>query len=161
EGYASSEGHAGDRNDLDLWYNGAQMVLAIATRCADTIVIIHAVGPVNLEPFEGHPNVTSILHAHLPGQESGPSLVPLLWGDIEPSGRLPYTIFKRQTDYPRIDKLANGRIPQSDLTQMSNFDYRNITSAQQQSSIRYPFGYGLDYHSIPITIQNVQIKETQ
>ncbi|RPA72796.1 hypothetical protein BJ508DRAFT_334700 [Ascobolus immersus RN42] len=159
EGYGSSEGHAGDRNDLELWHGGAEMVLTVATHCRDTVVVIHAVGAVNLEPFEGHPNVTAILHAHLPGQEHGSSLTPLLFGDEEPSGRLPYTIFKKEGDYPRIEKEANGRVPQSDLRGMAAFDYRNVTSEEQEKTVRYPFGFGLDYHPDPITISDVEVKE--
>jgi hypothetical protein len=41
-----------------------------------------------------------VLWAGLPGQEAGNSLVDVLYGDYNPSGRLPYTIAKRPEDYP-------------------------------------------------------------
>lgn len=44
-------------------------------------------------------NVTAVLQAGLPGQESGNSIVDVIFGAINPSGRLPYTIAKKQSDY--------------------------------------------------------------
>jgi len=41
----------------------------------------------------------SQLWAGLPGQEAGNSLVDVLWGAVNPSGRLPYTIAKSTSDY--------------------------------------------------------------
>jgi hypothetical protein len=63
-------------------------------------VVVHSVGPLITEPWIDHPNVTAVLWAGLPGQESGNSLVDILYGDVNPSGRLPYTIAKSETDYP-------------------------------------------------------------
>ncbi|KAH7146759.1 glycoside hydrolase family 3 C-terminal domain-containing protein [Dactylonectria estremocensis] len=44
-------------------------------------------------------NVTAILSAHYPGEQLGNSIVDVLWGAVEPSGRLPYSIPKKQSDY--------------------------------------------------------------
>ena len=41
-----------------------------------------------------------VVWAGLPGQESGNSLADVLYGDLNPSGRLPYTIAKKLGDYP-------------------------------------------------------------
>lgn len=49
EGYASTEGVFGDRNDLKLWHGGDKLILSVAERCRDTIVVIHSVGPVDVE----------------------------------------------------------------------------------------------------------------
>jgi len=52
-----------------------------------------------------HPNISAIVWAGLPGQESGNALADVLFGDVNPSGRLPYTIAKTIDDYPvRIEK---------------------------------------------------------
>lgn len=69
-----------------------------------TVVVVHAVGPVDME-WSKHPNITAIVWAGLPGQESGNALADVLFGDVNPSGRLPYTIAKTVGDYPvRIEK---------------------------------------------------------
>lgn len=49
------------------------------------------------------PNVTAILAAHYSGQEVGNSIVDVLWGDVNPSGHLPYTIAYEEDDYAFAD----------------------------------------------------------
>lgn len=51
-------------------------------------------------PWADHPNIKAIVLPGLPGQESGNSLADILFGNVNPSGRLPYTIAKKHEDYP-------------------------------------------------------------
>jgi beta-glucosidase len=46
EGYITVEGNAGDRNNLDPWHNGNDLVKAVAAVNKKTIVVVHSVGPV-------------------------------------------------------------------------------------------------------------------
>lgn len=57
-------------------------------------------------PWAEHPNIKAIVLPGLPGQESGNSLADILFGDVNPSGRLPYTIAKKREHYPA--KINNG-----------------------------------------------------
>ena len=57
----------------------------------NTIVVIHSVGPIPLG-WNNHPNITAIVYAGAPGEQTGPSLVDVLWGAVNPSGRLPFSI---------------------------------------------------------------------
>lgn len=50
-------------------------------------------------PWLDHPNIKAILWPGLPGQESGNSLADVLFGKVNPSGRLTYTIAKNEEDY--------------------------------------------------------------
>jgi hypothetical protein len=61
-----------------------------------------------MESWINHNNVTAVLMAHLPGQESGNALVDILFGEVNPSGKLPYTIAKAETDYPASVLYDNG-----------------------------------------------------
>jgi beta-glucosidase len=55
--------------------------------------------------WSNHPNISAIVWAGLPGQESGNSLADVLFGDVNPSARLPYTIANAESDYhSRIEK---------------------------------------------------------
>jgi beta-glucosidase len=74
-------------------------VLAVAAQNNNTIVVVHSVGPLILEPWIDHPNVTAVLWAGVPGQEAGNAITDVLYGDWNPSGRLPYTIAKQESDY--------------------------------------------------------------
>lgn len=149
EGYQIVESQRGDRNDLNLWHHGDEVIIAVAARCKDTIVVIHTVGPVVMERWIEHPNVTAVLMAGLPGQEAGESLADILYGDVNPSGRLPYTIGKSLQDYganSQIMYTPNAAIPQQDLFDADDglladyryFDRYNITP-------RFEFGFGLGY----------------
>ena len=99
EGYIDVDGNKGDRNNLTAWQAGDQLIATVARSCTNTIVVIHSVGQINMEAWADNPNITAILWASLPGQESGNSLVDVLYGEINPSGRLPFTIAKNDSDY--------------------------------------------------------------
>ena len=85
---------------MTAWNNGDALVQAVAAQNNNTIVVVHSVGPLILEPWIDHPNVTVVLWAGLGGTETGNALVDVLYGAVNPSGRLPYTIAKSPGDYP-------------------------------------------------------------
>ncbi|KAG6883483.1 hypothetical protein C0993_005919 [Termitomyces sp. T159_Od127] len=89
--YDVVNGNQGDRNDLDLWYKGGSLVEAVAAVNENTIVVVHSVGPVYM-PWSTHPNITAIVYAGAPGEQTGPSIVDVLYGKYNPSGRLPFSI---------------------------------------------------------------------
>ena len=147
EGYVKHDGIAGDRNDLLAQKDGDSLVLAVSKSCAgDVIVVVHAVGPVIVEAWVEEPNIKSILLAHLPGQESGNALAQILFGDVNPSGRLPYTVAKRFEDYgpdAAVMYYPNGRIPQQNFREGTDVDYRYFD--KNGISPRWEFGFGMSY----------------
>ena len=92
--------HRISRNNLTGWLNGDALVRAVASQNNNTIVVINSVGPLILEPWVDHPNVTAVVWAGLGGTETGNALVDVIYGAVNPSGRLPYTIAKSLKDYP-------------------------------------------------------------
>lgn len=78
------------------------LVTNVATKCRHTIVIIHNPGIRLVDRFIDHPNVTAVLFAHYPGQDAGRALTRVLYGDVSPSGRLPYTVARNETDYGHL-----------------------------------------------------------
>lgn len=68
------------------------MIEDVAAVCNNTVVVIHSVGPVPMSSWNTHPNITAIIYAGAPGEQTGPSLVDVLWGAVNPSGRLPFSI---------------------------------------------------------------------
>ncbi|OJJ02487.1 hypothetical protein ASPVEDRAFT_29066 [Aspergillus versicolor CBS 583.65] len=139
-----------DRASLAPDWEGNQVVERIASTCPNTVVIMHSNG-VNVLPWADHPNVTAILAAHLPGQEAGNSIVDVLWGDINPSGRLPYTIAKKESDYgyapiansSALQDTTNPEAWQADFKEGVMVDYRHFDAIDK--SVQYEFGYGLSY----------------
>ena len=149
EGYIAWNGVRADRNDLELQKNGNQLVKDVAFSCGGpTVVVIHSIGPVILSDFADFPAVKAILYANLPGQESGNALVDVMFGHIDASGRLPYTIGKSLEDYgPTAPVLyyPNHVIPQADFTEGLYIDYRYFDKHDIKPA--YPFGFGLSYTS--------------
>lgn len=150
EGFIAAGGIRGDRNDLYSQKGGDDLVRNVATGCGDgkgsTIVVIHSVGPVIVENWIDIPGVKAVLFAHLPGQESGNALADVLFGDVNPSGRLPYTVGKNETDYgpaAKILKLPNGLVPQQNFSEGFYIDYRHFD--KHAIAPRYEFGFGLSY----------------
>ncbi|KAJ9409196.1 CAZyme family GH3 [Paecilomyces variotii] len=153
ENYITVEGNPGDRtvSGLYAWHNGDKLVQAAAEKFSKVVVVVHTVGPIILEKWIDLPSVKSVVFAHLPGQEAGNSLVDVLFGDYSPSGHLPYTIPRNESDYPKSVGLINqpfGQI-QDTFTEGLYIDYRHFQSAN--ITPRYPFGHGLSYTTFNIT----------
>ncbi|KAG9091620.1 hypothetical protein FS749_016405 [Ceratobasidium sp. UAMH 11750] len=91
-------GNFGDRNDLDLWYKGGSLVERVAAVNNNTIVVVHSVGPVVMN-WVSFPNITAVIYAGAPGEQTGPSIMDILYGDYNPQGRLPFAIGKSEADY--------------------------------------------------------------
>ncbi|PKY06735.1 putative glycosyl hydrolase [Aspergillus campestris IBT 28561] len=156
EGYISAHGIHGDRNHLFLQKGGDTLINTVAENCGEgagrTVVVVHAVGPVVVEPWIDLPGVHAVLFAHLPGQESGTALMDVLFGDVDASGRLPYTVGKSLEDYgPGAQVLyePNAPVPQVDFDQGLYIDHRYFD--QYNVTPRYEFGYGLSYTSFSLS----------
>ncbi|TEA12352.1 putative beta-glucosidase M [Colletotrichum sidae] len=126
------------------------LVNNVAANCSNTIVVVHSAGIRTVEAWVDHPNVTAVLFAGLPGQESGHSLVDILWGDVNPSGKLPYTVAKLESDYgDHLNSSASDDyFPESNFTEGLYIDYRYFDS--KNITPRYEFGYGLSYTTFEI-----------
>ncbi|KAI9826978.1 MAG: hypothetical protein M1819_007072 [Sarea resinae] len=156
EGYIASEGIRGDRNDLYPQKGGDKLVQHIASRCGGgkgkTIVVVHAVGPVVLDKWIDMEGVNAVLLANLPGEESGNALVDVLFGDVDASGRLPYTVGKSLADYGpggQILYYPNGVVPQQNFTEGLYIDYRHFDA--YNITPRFEFGFGLSYTTFELS----------
>jgi beta-glucosidase len=105
------------------------LVINVANKCSNTIVIIHNAGIRLVDQWVDHPNVTALIFAHLPGQDSGRSVVSLLYGDESPSGKLPYTVATNESQYNVQVAHPKGeffRFPQDNFTEGVYIDYKDF-----------------------------------
>ncbi len=159
EGYITVDGNAGDRNNLTIWQDGDALIQNVSASCNNTIVVIHSVGPVLVNSFHDNENVTAILWAGLPGQESGNAIVDILYGKENPGGKLPFTFGSAASEYgpDLIYTPPNGHLsPQDNFDEGVFIDYRafdkkNITPI-------YEFGFGLSYTTFNYSNINVDKK---
>lgn len=132
EGYITVDGNEGDRKNLTLWDNAEALIEAIASVNRNTVVVAHSVGPAIIESWIDNPNITAVVWAGLPGQEAGNSITDVLYGDVNPSGRLPYTIAKDPADYGAqlITGGSGDDILRIDYTEGLNIDYRHFDAVR-------------------------------
>lgn len=55
-----------------------------------------------MSSWNEHPNITAIIYAGAPGEQTGPSLVDVMWGAVNPSGRLPFSIDDDESSYGTV-----------------------------------------------------------
>ncbi|KAK8015842.1 glycoside hydrolase family 3 protein [Apiospora marii] len=159
EGYITVDGNEGDRSNLTLWGSGDELIKNVSSLCNNTIVVIHSVGPTVVTEWYDSPNVTAILWAGLPGQESGRSIVDVLYGKVNPAARTPFTWGAKREDYGTdiIYEPNNGAgAPQQDFTEgvmidYRYFDYKNITPV-------FEFGFGLSYTTFEYS--NIKVEKS-
>lgn len=132
-----SEGH--DRVSLALPGRQAELIERVAAANPRTIVVLNAGAPVDLDWLERVPAAVQLWYA---GQESGNALADVLFGDVNPSGRLPHTVPRRLEDTPAFLSWPgeNGRSIYGEGLFMGYrwYDARKIEP-------RLPFGHGLSY----------------
>ncbi|KAI1626958.1 beta-glucosidase [Exophiala viscosa] len=153
EGHQIWQNQRADRNDLEIQKSGSRLIQTVAEECGGpVVVVIHSVGPVIVEEFADLPSVKAILFANLPGQESGNALADVLFGRVDASGRLPYTVGRSLADYgPGAPVLyyPNAVIPQADFKEGLFIDYRHFDKHDVEP--RYPFGHGLSYTNFELS----------
>jgi beta-glucosidase len=135
----SSEGS--DRTTLALPGDQDALIAAVAAANPRTIVVLRAGAPV-LMPWLSQ--VPAVLDTWYPGQEDGGALAALLTGDAEPSGRLPVS-------FPRTDTQTPANAPPRYPAVDGNYDYTEGLQvgyrwydAQNEDPL-FPFGFGLSY----------------
>jgi beta-glucosidase len=124
----------GDIHDLNLDRAQQELVRALAKTGKPLIFVTVFDRPrliTELEPF-----ASGILMAYLPGNEGGRAIAGALYGDVNPSGKLPFS-------YP---KYPNG---------LNTYDYKStedVSPGQYMGvDFLYPFGHGLSYTSFSYT----------
>jgi beta-glucosidase len=124
--HVEAEGH--DRRDLNL--PGAQQQLLEAVFAANprTVLVLMNAGPLAVTWAQDH--LPAILDAWYPGEEGGTAIARALFGDDNPGGHLPYTV------YASLD----GVPPQNEYDISKGYTYLYFKGVPL-----YPFGHGLSY----------------
>lgn len=147
EGYIIVDGNEGDRNNLTLWHEGDELINTVASECNNTIVVMHTVGPVLVEPWYDNENVTAIIWAGIPGQESGNAITDILYGKVNPGGKSTFTWGRTRDSYGPSDVIYepnNGNdAPQDNFVEGIFIDYRYFDRFNETPI--YEFGHGLSY----------------
>ena len=131
-----------DRKDLKLPYGQADLIAKVRQANPRTIVVLAAGSPVEMDPWLA--DVPAVVLSWYSGMEGGNAIAGVLFGDINPSGKLPCTFPKRLEDSPAHAFNAypgtggTVRYEEGLLVGYRYFDTRNVEPL-------FPFGYGLSY----------------
>lgn len=125
----------GDRADLGLPADTQALIHAAAATGKPLVVVIIAGSAVLVEGW--HQAAGAIMQSFYAGQEGGTALARLLFGQVSPSGRLPFTVARDPAHYPWFDKAASSI--RYDLWH----GYALLDRDGQAP--RYGFGHGLAY----------------
>ncbi|NHJ40261.1 MAG: glycosyl hydrolase, partial [Asgard group archaeon] len=132
-----------DRLDLELPKEQIELLKETIKQNKNTIVILINGSPISMNDW--HDKVPAILEAWYPGQEGGYVIADILFGDINPSGKLPITFPKKIEDSPahkssRTYPGEDGKVYYDEgiFIGYRHFDKENLEPL-------YPFGFGLSY----------------
>ena len=137
----STEGESGDRMFV-LPPGQNELISQIADINKNTVVAVTSGGGVDMAPWIDR--VPALLQAWYPGQEGGTALAQLIFGDANPSGKLPITIERRWEDNPAHDtyypKSTDKKVAYTEgvFVGYRGYDKSGVTPL-------FPFGYGLSY----------------
>ena len=129
-----------DRPSMDLPWNQSALIRAVAAVNKNTIVVLNNGTPVTMKDWLA--KVPAVVEAWLPGQEGGTALAAILFGDVNPSGKLPDTLAANREDYPDAGNFP-GENHQVNYAEGIYVGYRHFD--QKKIQPLFPFGYGLSY----------------
>ncbi len=145
----SKLGLGGDRQYLRLHEQDIEAIHLAASVNKKVIVCLVAGSAVTVE--EWHQEVPAILETFYNGMEGGNALARILFGDVNPSGKLPFTVPRSESDLPAFDSYA------------ANVDYGYYHGYtlfdKEKKTPRYHFEYGLSYTKFEVSDLNLSKKE--
>jgi beta-glucosidase len=134
------EGEGADRRDMALPGQQNALIKAVVRANTNTIVVLNNGTPLVMS--EWIDNVPAVVEAWYPGQEGGHAIADVLFGDVNPSGKLPTTFPRRPEDSP-----SYGNYPGKDgvvrYAEGVFVGYRHFDSKHVEPL--FPFGHGLSY----------------
>ena len=138
---SDTEGEGSDRT-FELPEKDKKMLASIFSSKKPTIGIVNAGG--NIEMQEWEPSLKGLIWGFYGGQEAGTAVGDVLFGKVNPSGKLPMTFEKRWEDNPAYNSYHD---PDGDkhvaYTEGIFIGYRGYDKLKRE--VQYPFGYGLSY----------------
>lgn len=128
-----------DRPDMELVGDQVELIEAVAAANPNTVVVLNIGGPISMPWLD---KVAGVLVAWYPGQEAGNAIADVLFGDVNPSGKLPTTFPIRLEDNPAYINYPgeNGQVFYGEGIFVG---YRYYD--KKQIAPLFPFGYGLSY----------------
>ncbi|MCP4752770.1 MAG: beta-glucosidase [Proteobacteria bacterium] len=147
------ETEGNDRADMSLPGRQVELIQKVCAANPRTVVVLNAGSPIDMPWLDQAP---AVLQSWFPGQEFGNALADVLFGDANPSGKMPTTVPVRLEDTPAFTTYPgeNHRVLYGEdiFVGYRWYDKRDIAP-------RVPFGHGLSYTTFeygPIKVEAQQ-----
>jgi beta-glucosidase len=140
------EGEASSRTTLGFTGAQEQLLEAVVATGKPVILVVLAARPLELKWAANH--VPAIVEAWSPGVEAGHAVADVLFGDVNPSGKLPVSFPRAVGQEPLYyAQMPTGRPAHGDLSRLPRVADEKFMSRymDEESSALYPFGWGLSY----------------
>ena len=144
------EGESHDRPDMELVGEQVTLIERVAAANPKTVVVLQTGSPVTMPWLD---KVAGVIQAWYPGQECGNAIADVLFGAVNPSGKLSQTFPMRLEDNPAYINYPgeNGRVHYGEGIFIGYRYYE-----KKQVAPLFPFGFGLSYTSFAYS--NVQVR---
>ncbi len=143
-----------DKPDMKLPFGQDELITAVLNANPNTVIVLMGGGPVDMGKWENQ--AKAILFAGYPGMEGGNAIAKIIFGDVNPSGKLTMTFPKKLDDSPAH---ALGEYPGKDGVVKYNegifVGYRYFDTKKIEP--QYPFGHGLSYTTF--LYENLQLNK--
>lgn len=136
-----TEAEGSDRPNLSLPDKQDDLISAVAAANPRTIVVLNTGGPVLMPWLD---KVSGVLEAWYPGQTDGIAAAALLFGDVDPSGKLPVTFPASPSQTPTTP-LSRHTAPNNTIVYGEGLQMGYRWYDAHHVDPLYPFGYGLSY----------------
>lgn len=134
------EAEGNDRPSMDLPGKQAELIRAVLAANPHTVVVVNNGTPVTMVDWIDR--APAVLEAWLPGQEGGAALAAIIFGEVNPSGKLPDTLGRRRADYPDASNFP-GQKAQVNYAEGIYVGYRHFDKNNVEPL--FPFGHGQSY----------------
>lgn len=136
------EKEGGDRlNGLGLHAEDIQLILETGKLNQNSAIVL--IGGNAIVMDEWKEAVSAVLMGYYPGQEGGQAIAEILFGNVNPSGKLPFTVPHKEEDLPQVDWLAD------EVFYGYYNGYRYLDKKKIEPAV--PFGFGLSYTNFEIS----------
>jgi beta-glucosidase len=138
----------GDRGHLSLSQSQETLIKSIHQANKKNITVFFGAGAPHVKPWVD--SCQALLFAFYPGMEGGNALANLIFGNVNPSGKLPYSIYSNPTDYPEFFYRNDSLF----------YDYYHgyALADKKNLPVEFPFGYGLSYSNFEIGNPHIQLE---
>ncbi|MDA3845913.1 MAG: glycoside hydrolase family 3 C-terminal domain-containing protein [Vallitaleaceae bacterium] len=152
--FDDAEGHSGSmggdrRESLGLHDKDIELIKTVGPINEQSIVVL--IGGNTIMMTEWEADVSGIIMAYYPGMEGGRAIAEILYGKVNPSGKLPYVIPYKETDLPQVDWHAT----------VQHYDYYHGYAKLEKEGVKplRPYGFGLSYTTFDITDAKFNVED--